>query len=206
MERQVEAAENAVVDEPALVFDLARTIIESTCRTVLTEREISFNRNDDLLALFNSVSRNLPFLPPESSHETAARRSLEQTLSGLRTVVQGITELRNQYGFASHGSDTARAQMETVQALLVAGSADTIVGFLHGVHVRDRNVSSATEQSAYEDNQDFNNFIDENHEICTILEAEFWPSDVLFQMEPETYRLRLAEFRADAGGSEETDT
>ena len=55
IERQVAAAENAVRDEPALVFDLAKTLIESTCRTILTERQVSYSNNANLPALFNMV-------------------------------------------------------------------------------------------------------------------------------------------------------
>lgn len=205
IEQQVVALENAVHNEPARAFDLTRTLIESTCRTILTERRIPYRTNDNLLALFNKVRQNVPLLPPAASRETAARRSLEQTLTGLRSIVQGITELRNQYGFDSHGRDAALPQMEPVQALLVAGATDAVIGFLYGVHVQDRTVHATTGQSLYDNNLDFNNFIDENHEICTILEAEFLPSDVLFQMEPETYRLRLAEFIAGAEGLEEMD-
>ena len=205
VEQQVLALENAVRDEPTRAFDLARTLVESTCRTILAERQVPYRNNDNLSTLLNKVSQNVPFLPPAARQETAARRSLERTLIGLRGVIQGITELRNRYGFDSHGRDSVIPQMEAVQALLAAGSADVVVGFLYGVHVQDRTAPGATHRPLYDDNEDFNNFIDENHEICTILESEFWPSEILFHMEPETYRLRLAEFTTEAGGPEEAD-
>ena len=44
----------------------------------------------------------------------------------------------------------------------------------------------------------FNDAVDEAHGSIQIYEAEFHPSEVLFQMEPETYRVYLAEFDADA--------
>ena len=205
IERQVTAAENAVHDEPTHAFDLARALIESTCRRILRDRGISYSTNDELIALFNKVSQNLAFLPPEASHETAARRSLERTLSGLRTVVQGTTELRNEYGFASHGHEADIPEMEQTQAILVAGAADVIIGFLYRIHTRDRTADTTSGPSLYEQNQEFNDSIDETHEIYTVLDVEFWPSEVLFQMEPETYRLHLAEFMAEAEGPEEID-
>ena len=208
IEQQVVAAENAVRGEPAfgLAFDLSRTLIESTCRTILTERQVEWNRDEDLPALIRNVRRNLPFLPPSSSNETAARESLEQALSGLQSAVQGICELRNHYSFASHGYETDRARMEQAQATLVAGAADVIIGFLYEMHAQSRANNAGTAQSLYDENQDFNNSIDDTHEICVVLEAEFWPSAVLFQMEPETYRLRLAEFKTETEGSEAVDS
>ena len=50
----------------------------------------------------------------------------------------------------------------------------------------------------YEDNPDYNDSVDENHGMIRIFEVEFRPSEVLFQMEPESYRVYLAEFDADA--------
>ena len=70
---------------------------------------------------------NLPLLPASASSEAEARKSLAQTLSGLHTALQGVCELRNAYGFASHGSDGPRPVMEGVQALLAAQAADAIV-------------------------------------------------------------------------------
>jgi len=38
--------------------------------------------------------------------------------------------------------------------------------------------------------------------MIRIYEVEFRPSEVLFQMEPETYRVYLAEFDAEVEGAE----
>lgn len=208
IEQQIVAAENAVRGEPAfgLAFDLSRTLIESTCRTILTERQVEWNRREDLPSLIRKVRKNLSFLPPSSSDETAAQESLERALNGLQSAVQGICELRNHYSFASHGYETDRARMEQAQATLVAGAADVIVGFLYEMHAQSRANNAGSIQSLYDDNPDFNNSIDDTHEICVVLEAEFWPSAVLFQMEPETYRLRLAEFKTETEESEAVDS
>jgi len=156
---QVNAIERAVAENPALAFDLARTLVESVCRTILRERAISFAEDDDLPRLFKMVCQSLPFLPPMASGEAETRESLTRTLSGLSTAIQGIFELRNQCGFASHGSGNLRPVMESVQALLAAGAADTIVGFLHRVHRQDRKPPQS-QRVMYEDNTDFNNSVD----------------------------------------------
>ena len=41
VEEQVKAIEQAVVENPGLAFDLARTLVESVCRSVLNDRESS---------------------------------------------------------------------------------------------------------------------------------------------------------------------
>jgi hypothetical protein len=204
IDEQVRGIEQAVVENPGLAFDLAKTLVESVCRAMLSDRNISFSETDDLPSLFRTVTTHLPFLPATASREAETRESLRRTLSGLNTAIQGICELRNQCGFASHGSGSPRPAMESVQALLAAQAADTIVGFLHRVHRQDRTLPSST-QSSYEDNSAFNSLVDEAHGTIRIFDVEFRPSEVLFQMEPETYRVYLTEFdeKAEADGAEE---
>ncbi len=201
VERQVRTIEQAVEDNPSLAFDLAKTLVESVCRTILREREVGFEEDDDLPKLFKMAARNLPFLPPTASAESQARESLNRTLGGLSTAIQGICELRNQFGFASHGAASPRPALEAVQARLAAQAADTIVGFLYRIHLQDR--TPHTPRALYDDNRAFNEFVDEAHGLIHIFEIELRPSEVLFQVEPETYRVYLAEFGTEAENSEQ---
>lgn len=201
IEEHVKGIEQAVVENPGLAFDLAKTLIESTCRAVLGERSIAFSEADDLPKLFKTAVNHLTFLPPTASGEADVRKSLAQTLSGLNTAIQGICELRNQCGFASHGSGSPRPTMESVQALLAAEAADTIVGFLSRVHRQDRR-SPPSLRALYDDKPAFNDSVDEAHGMVRVFEVEFRPSEVLYQMEPETYRVYLAEFEAEAESAE----
>jgi hypothetical protein len=201
VEEQVKGIEEAVVRNPALAFDLAKTLVESTCRAILGERKIAYSEDDDLPKLFKTASNHLPFLPATASGEAEARESLTRTLNGLSTAIQGVCELRNRCGFASHGSGNPRPAMESVQALLAAGAADTIVGFLHRVHRQDRTLPPSP-RALYDANPAFNESVDEAHGPIRIFESEFRPSEVLFQMEPESYRIHLAEYGEDAEGAE----
>lgn len=120
-------------------------------------------------------------------------------MNGLKTAIQGLCELRNQCGFASHGSAESRPAMESVQALLAAQAADTIVGFLYRVHIQDRTLPRSP-KALYEANSKFNESVDDIYGMIRIFEVEFRPSAILFQMEPESYRVYLADF--DPAGSE----
>jgi hypothetical protein len=170
IEQQVKSIELAVVDNPGFAFDLAKTLVESVCKSVLGERSIKFSEDDDLPKLFKAASQSLPFLPATASSGTEVRKSLAQTLSGLSTVIQGICELRNQCGFASHGSGAPRPAMEGVQALLAAKAADTIIGFLHRVHRQDR-APLPLPQARFDANHDFNDSVDEAHGMIRIYDA-----------------------------------
>jgi len=197
IETQVAAIELAVNKDPSLAFDLAKTLIESACRTILTERSIAYEPGDDLPKLFKKASNSHPFLPVSESAKSDVRKSLAQTLGGLHTAVQGVCELRNKCGFASHGSDSERPALETIQAMLVAETADAIVGFLHRVHRQDRPQLTHSAPK-YEDSPEFNQRIDELHEKVRIFEEEFAPSKVLFELAPEPYRLYFGEFKSES--------
>lgn len=196
IEEQVKGIEQAVVENPGLAFDLAKTVVESACRTILTERKIVFRPDDDLTRLFKNVTTTLPMLPVAASSEAEARKSLTQTLNGLHTALQGVCELRNAYGFASHGTDGSRPVMESVQALLAAQAADAIVGFLHRVHRQERNTLPGI-RLEYDDNEGFNSYVDEANEQVQVFELTYRPSEVLFAVDQQAYRDLLASYEPD---------
>jgi hypothetical protein len=198
IEEQVKGLERAVAENnTGLVFDLAKTLIESACKTIIIERKGSYDRDDELPKLFKTASLVIPFLPVAIAADAAARKSLFQTLNGLSTTIQGVCELRNAFGFASHGSEQLRPQMENVQALLVAQAADAIVGFLYRVHRQDisRPRSIPIE---YDDHQDFNDWIDDQSEPVQILSLPpYRPSEVLFNIDQQAYRDLLKEYESE---------
>lgn len=76
---------------------------------------------------------------------------------------------------------------------MAAQAADTIVGFLYRVHRHDR-ASQRSQGDLYEENHAFNEFVDSEYGPIRIFESVFAASDILFQMEPDTYRILAAEF------------
>jgi hypothetical protein len=74
---------------------------------------------------------------------------------------------------------------------------DAIVGFLHRVHRRDR-TPPPSPRAFYNANEAFNDSVDESHGMIRIFEVEFRPSEVLYEMEPESYRVYLADFDGEA--------
>lgn len=191
--RQVKGIERAVVENPGLAFDLAKTVAESACRTILSDGKVAFGSDDDLPRLFKIITTNLPVLPVAASSEVVARKTIVQTLNGLPTALQGVCELRNADGFASHGADRHRPVMESVQAILAAQAADAIVEFLHRLHRQERGTSPIV-RLGYNDNEAFNTYLDEANEQVRVASLVYRPSEVLFAVDQEAYRDLLAGF------------
>ena len=184
IEEQIKAIERAVIENPGLAFDLAKTVVESACRTILSERMIAFDSDDDLPKLFKTVTTNLPLLPVAASSKADARRSLAQTLNGLNTALHGVCELRNAYGFAAHGSAGPRPAMESVQALLAAQAADAIVGFVHRMHREER---QSLRQQRPGRSETVDKVIDSNYEPVDIAGQPYAVSEALFGTDPAAY-------------------
>lgn len=199
IERQVGAIEHATADNPSFAFDLAKTIVETACKTILNDRHLPYGSNDDLPKLFKLATTALPMLPPDASSDADARKSLAQTLNGLHTTLQGVCELRNAYGFASHGSGADRPALETGQALLAAQAADAIVGCLFRVHSQPRLVA-ATPEPEFDHYDEFNAFVDDMNDPVRIFELEYRPSEVLYGIDRQAYLDILSGF-----GMEPTD-
>ena len=72
---------------------------------------------------------------------------------------------------------------------------------VHRVHRQDR-TPSLSPRALYTKNLAFNDSVDESHDMIRIFEVEFRPSEVLFQMEPQSYRVYLAEFDGEADGAD----
>lgn len=191
---QVHAIEEAVNANPGLAFDLAKTLLESVCRTVLRERGLHFDNRWDLPRLLKETLNQMRLVPDQLANDERASVSLRKTTGGLLTVIQGICELRNTHGFASHGRDPSFQQLEPVHALLVARATDAIVDFIFRAH-REYSASISSPPLAYEDNPDFNEYVDASNERVRIFDLEYRPSEVLFRVDQAAYEEFLAAFR-----------
>jgi abortive infection Abi-like protein len=197
IEQQVRALEEAVATNPGLAFDLAKTLLESTCKAVLAERNFLYDGRWDLPKLLKETLDRLRLIPEQLPEGERVSDSLRKATGGLQTVIQGICELRNTQGFASHGRDPGFQQLESLHALLVARAADAIIHFIFQVH-RGYPASAPAQPLGYEDNAAFNEYVDENNETVRIFDLEFTPSDVLFQLDPQAYQSYRTEFEVQS--------
>ncbi|WP_068670096.1 abortive infection family protein [Thermosulfurimonas dismutans] len=195
---QIEALEDALNKaNPGLVFDLARTLLESVCKAILSERGIPYEEKWELPKLFKTSLDALQLVPNYVIREEQANESIRKLNGSLQTVVQSIVELRNTYGFASHGKGPDFQGLDKVHAFLVARAVDAIVHFLFTVHRFP--FSEPEKPLEYEDNSVFNEYVDEeNGEYVRINVLgdilEYRPSEVLFYLDLRAYESYLQAF------------
>lgn len=193
IEQQIQAIENALSSVPDFAFDLSKTLVESVCKTVLADIGQPADPNWDAPKLLKETTNRLALLPRNHPDPAKARDSVEKTIRGLLQTIQGLCELRNGYGMASHGRDGFSARLDLRQATLAAQAADTIVSFLYRIH-RDALMQTPGARVYYEDHADFNEAFDSDNEPVRLGAVELLPSRVLYYGDQEAYKAALQEY------------
>lgn len=196
IELQIQAIENALASVPDFAFDLSKTLVESVCKTVLADVGQPADPNWDAPKLLRETTNRLALLPHSHPDPTKARESVEKTIRGLLQTIQGLCELRNKHGMASHGRDVFSARLDLRQATLAAQAADTIVSFLYRIH-RDALMQTPGARVYYQDHADFNEAFDRDYGLIRLGSLELLPSRVLFHTDIEAYKAALQEFIAE---------
>lgn len=204
IEQQIRAIENALESVPDFAFDLSKTLVESVCKTVLADIGQPTNPNWDAPKLLRETTNRLALLPRGHPDPARARDAVEKTIRGLLQTIQGLCELRNGYGMASHGRDGFSARLDLRQATLAAQAADTIVSFLYRIH-RDALMQAPGARVYYEDHTDFNEAFDRDNEVIRLGKLELLPSRVLFHSDREAYKATLNDYIAERAGGADGD-
>ena len=199
IEQQIHAIENALLSVPDFAFDLSKTLIESVCKTVLADIGQPADPNWNAPKLLKETTSRLSLLPRNHPDPAKASDSVAKTINGLLQTIQGLCELRNAFGMASHGRDNFAARLGLRQATLAAQAADTIVSFLYRIH-RDALAQAPGARVYYEDHADFNDAFDRDNDPIRLGNLELPPSRVLFHGDREAYKAALNEHLAEQSG------
>lgn len=188
LEQQVKAVEDTISENPGLTPDLAKAMIETVCKTVLKDKGVTLSSDMDCPKLLRETLKSLHIVLPEQEKD----ESLKKTVGSLGAIVQGICELRNKGGIASHGKDAYSESIELTHAHLAARAADAVVNFLFKIH-KTYPIESST-RIHFEEQAGFNEYVDEIHDMVKIFSYEYRPSEVFFNIDERAYRDALIEF------------
>jgi hypothetical protein len=133
--QQLTRMEGAVDTDPELAIGTAKEFVESICKTILDERNIDYDKKDDLPALVKKTTKALNLTADDISETAKAADTIKKMLSNLGTIVQGSAELRNAYG-TGHGKSKSQATSALTprHARLAVGAAATLGVFLFETH------------------------------------------------------------------------
>jgi hypothetical protein len=133
MARQVKRIEESVNSDPPLAIGSAKELLETCCRTILADRDVTFADNPDLPKLVRTTMKELELLPEDIPDHAKGAEVIKRLLSNLSTIAQGLTELRNLYG-SGHGKEGKWKGLTARHAKLAVGAATTLAVFLLETH------------------------------------------------------------------------
>ncbi|MDX4047698.1 abortive infection family protein [Aliarcobacter skirrowii] len=111
-------------NDPEGAITIARTLIESVLKYILSEQNISFSASADLSELYKAVAKSLN-LAPEQHQESI----FKQILGGSSAIVNGLGQMRNKLG-DSHGTNGLNIKPKERHSELAVNLAGTMAIFL----------------------------------------------------------------------------
>lgn len=194
---QVEALEAAMPDRPGIVVSFCRTIIETTCKTILTDRGITIDSSWEAPKL---VSESIKYLNLGANdggvNDNRLRNGADSLIRGLNQIIQGIVEIRNAHGSAAHGADAYSPLLDARYAEILARATDAVIGLLFKTHLTSAKRDPLA-RFRYGEHPDFDDSIDDDFGPFNVLDAEILASEALFRTDFKAYRAALVQYRQE---------
>jgi hypothetical protein len=130
---QLTRMESSIDNDPSLAIGTAKELIETICKTILSERGQAIDGTPDLPKLVKQTVKELKLTPDDIPDKSKAANSIKLIFSNLATITNGIAELRNNYG-TGHGKDSKTKGLGSRHAKLAVGAASTLAIFLIETH------------------------------------------------------------------------
>nr|WTA71214.1 abortive infection family protein [Micromonospora sp. NBC_00855] len=184
-------------DRPGVVVSFCRTIIETTCKTILHDNGAPA---DDAWDAPKLVKESLKYVDlghdEDGTTDQKVRDGAKSLVRGLNQIIQGIVEIRNAHGSAAHGADAYAPLLDARYAEIIARATDAVVGLLFKIHLglaqRD-----PLERFRYKDHADFDDYVDTAYGPFQVLDVPLIASEALFYTDFQAYRAALVQFRSD---------
>ncbi|MDP1751866.1 MAG: abortive infection family protein [Reyranella sp.] len=125
---QINRMESSAVNDPALAIGTSKEFVETICKGILAERNVTLSGSEDIPGLVRMTRKTLGLSVEKRTEET-----LQRTLSALATLTQGIAELRGQLG-SGHGPHPNAPKATSEVAWLAVRSAIALGVFLYESH------------------------------------------------------------------------
>lgn len=130
---QIRRMEQAVLNDPDLAIGTAKELIETCCKTILSEQGVSISNSADIPALTKNTLKKLNLVPENVSSAAKGSDVIKRVLQNLGAIGNGLAELRGLYG-TGHGKHVQSKGLLTRHAKLAVGTASTLVTFLFDTH------------------------------------------------------------------------
>ena len=137
LSEQIRRIEQSINDDPALAIGTAKELVETCCKTILSERGKPITGTPDIPTLTKATLKELNLVPEGIHEQSRGSDVIKRLLSNLGTIGNGLAELRGLYG-TGHGKDGKSSGLSARHAKLAVGAASTLATFLFDTHQEDK--------------------------------------------------------------------
>jgi hypothetical protein len=110
--------------DPEGAITIARTLLETVCKHILDDMQVSYDSKDDLPKLYRKVAEKLNLTPEQHAQDVFKR-----ILGGCFSIIEGLGSLRNQLSDA-HGKGRRKIKPASRHAEFAVNLAGTTATFL----------------------------------------------------------------------------
>jgi hypothetical protein len=133
MHREINRAERAIHDDPALAIGTAKELIETCCKTLLRELRVDIPEEADTAQLAKKLLKELRLSPSDVPETAAAAETIRALLGNFANIAHRLAELRNPYG-SGHGKDGRFRGLAPRHAKLAVTAAVAFISFVVDVY------------------------------------------------------------------------
>jgi hypothetical protein len=128
--KQVKLMNQSLKENPHLALGIAKELIETCCKSVLTKENVPFDKDWDILKLVRETNKFIDLIPFEIDNKETTKNAVSKIIGGFSNIVHGITELRNSYG-SGHGHSPNFEMLDDLYVkLAVTASSELAIFYL----------------------------------------------------------------------------
>lgn len=200
------AAEAAYQEqESGLLIGHCKAIIEGFCKSLLDEKGIEYPGDSKIGWLAKRAIQALDVaqgVENEKKARDAFKSLITSFAANMEVAAKAVGELRNDFCPLAHGKSNIHKPLDIHYAEFIGRQTDSLVGFIYELAVNHRVLEP---ELAFQDNSDFNDYLDDEFEPTVIYDDTYLPSEILYNLKTDKYRDALKDFREGTESDEVTE-
>lgn len=198
--RTITAINAGFIDnESGLVIGQCKALVESLCKSILSENSIEIEANISVGKLAKKAGSAIgvgnEYGENKKTKEAFIKLINSFTLS-LENAISSIGTLRNEYCPLAHGRSSVQKPLHMLYAEFVASQTDALIVFFLNLIEHKKNF---VPEINFSENEDFNEYLVEEFGEVEIYGDIYQAPDILYQMNTPKYKTALSEYRTGGG-------
>jgi hypothetical protein len=189
--------------ESGLMIGHCKSLIEAICKSILDERKVQYTGDSKVGKLAKLAVSSLDIaqgVENEKKAIQAFKKLINSFANNIEAAVQGIGELRNDFCPLAHGKSNTHISLDVSYAEFIAHQTDSLISFIYELRQSYLTIKPNVEVMA---DAEFDEYINEEFDSVTIIDDIYLPSEILFNINPDKYKLSCELFKENEEVDEE---